>query len=386
MSIKNKFVAGTFTLLFILFFKYSFTQDSILIYDVATMSLTTQLMPAYNNNTPSDSTEPYFGTYGVTDMPVIAPTVTYPNTEISLIQKASDYYTSLNFPFTAVTLIRYGLNVTAAVIGKRALLVFNYDIYYPNSQQWRNLSDTNPFYENGSIQYGFLKLTPVRYYSRNHPQQGVNFAIIEVAEDIGDYSGYFGLAYDTVPNAYDSVLLYNLSYPNEGFPGHYSIPVNGDTLCMKYGYIPDSYPIFSAYWGGNGEYVSPFFDKNYRIHGIRWSYSAVYKFRRPDFYFAKYVLESLLTTTGDLVQNIFLNIFPNPATNHITIEFDLTETTNISIEIKNILGQTVKEIDSSLYSNGKNKIEIDVSEFSQGLYFMQLKSENEFISKKFVKQ
>lgn len=374
------FVASIILILSSRFVNGQISQDSILIYDVATMSVATQLLPTFNNNTPSDSTNPYFGVYGITDMPDIPPALTYPNTEISIIQKASDYYTSLNFPFTAITLIKYGLNVTAAVIGKRALLVFNYDVYYPNYQQWRNLSDTNPFYENGSIQYGFTKLTPVRYYCRNHPQQGLNFAIIEVAEDIGDYSGYFGLAYDTVPNAYDSVLLYNLSYPNEGFPNHYSTPVNGDTLCMKYGYIPDSYPIFSAYWGGNGEYVSPFFDKNYRIHGIRWSYSAVYKFRRPDFYFAKHVLDSLLTGTNE-IKTTNWKVYPNPALDKLTVELP-TVPNDATIEIKNLLGEILYSEKFVASSNNT----INISEFSNGVYFIQIRNEQKLSIKKFIKQ
>ncbi len=77
-----------FIVFFILVFKYSFSQDSLLIYDVATMSVTTHLLPAYDSNTPSDSTDPYFGIYGATNIPDVAPAVTYPNTEISLIQKA----------------------------------------------------------------------------------------------------------------------------------------------------------------------------------------------------------------------------------------------------------------------------------------------------------
>lgn len=58
------------------------------------------------------------------------------------------------------------------------------------------------------------------------------------------------------------------------------------------------------------------------------------------------------------------NIFPNPAQSQITLDFNLTETSNSAIEIKNILGQTVKTINNSAFSKGKNKIEIDVSEFS----------------------
>lgn len=80
-----------------------------------------------------------------------------------------------------------------------------------------------------------------------------------------------------------------------------------------------------------------------------------------------------------------LKIYPNPAQSQITIEFELSNTKNTIIEIKNALGQTVKTIDNKALSKGKKKIEIDVSEFSKGLYFIQLQCETKIISTKFAK-
>ena len=86
------------------------------------------------------------------------------------------------------------------------------------------------------------------------------------------------------------------------------------------------------------------------------------------------------------IDNETLNIYPNPATNQITMEFDLAETKNTFIEIKNLLGQTVENITNTAFSKGANKIEIEINEFSKGLYFIQLQSGNKIINKKFVKQ
>lgn len=84
--------------------------------------------------------------------------------------------------------------------------------------------------------------------------------------------------------------------------------------------------------------------------------------------------------------NYQLYVYPNPAQSQIMLEFDLAIPISGSVEIKNILGQSVKIIDNITFSNSKNKIEIDVSEFSKGLYFMQLQSGNKIMSKKFMKQ
>ncbi|MFY9309187.1 MAG: T9SS type A sorting domain-containing protein [Bacteroidia bacterium] len=379
-TIKYKFIAALGLILYI-FNTALIAQDSMLIYDVATATQTFFPLPIYNNNIASDSTNPFLGSYGVTDMPNTPPLLTYPNTQISLLQKASDYYTSFNFPFTAVTLVRYGVNITAPIIGKRALLVFNWDVYNPNPAGWRNLSDTNPFFVDGEIQNGYSKLTPVRYYVRNSPIPSTSLAVIEVAEDIGSNSGYFGLAYDTTANAYDSLLLYNLSYPNEnGYPNHYTHPVNGDTLCLKYGYVNGSNPSFSAYWGGDGEYVSPFFDKNYRIHALRWNYNSNIKIRRSDFYFVKNVMDSLLTGTNEIKATNW-KVYPNPAVDNLTIELP-NVSNDATIEIKNLLGEILY---SEKFVASSNKI-INTSEFPKGVYFIQILNEQKLLIEKFIKQ
>ncbi len=54
------------------------------------------------------------------------------------------------------------------------------------------------------------------------------------------------------------------------------------------------------------------------------------------------VVNSLTGINEFAEHNVQLSIFPNPAKSNFTIEFDLTETKNGSIEIKNILGQTIK--------------------------------------------
>jgi hypothetical protein len=78
------------------------------------------------------------------------------------------------------------------------------------------------------------------------------------------------------------------------------------------------------------------------------------------------------------------NVYPSPAKDLLTIEFNLIESPRPSIEIINILGQTMKKIEKNPSSD--NKIDIDISEFPNGIYLIQLIGENEVISKKFLKQ
>lgn len=106
-------------------------------------------------------------------------------------------------------------------------------------------------------------------------------------------------------------------------------------------------------------------------------------------YIAKWIGGNFVDTCGNTtgigqlnINDESFKIYPNPAQSQITIEFDLTETKNVFIEIKNVLGQTVKIINNCAFSIGKNKIVIDVGKFSKGMYFVQLQSVNNSISKK----
>ncbi len=367
--------------------EYSDSQDTVFVYDVTNQSLTYQLLPAYNVNAVSDSTNAFFGINGNTGMPSTVAINTYPGTQISLIQNAADYYSTFNYPFTAVTLIRYGYNVTASLIGRRTLLVFKYDIYNPGAG-FRNLWDNNPFYENGAIQSGFSKLTPVKYYYMNsnfsNPSWGYQFAVVEVAENIGDDAGYFGIAFDTTANAYDSLLLNNISYPAEGYPTFYASPVNGDTLSMKYGYIGMNNALtFGAYYGGNGEYTSPYFDTDFRIHGIRWSSQQNHKIGRKPFYFLKYVTESLATSINIIKEKDVIKMYPNPAFNILNINFSQPIKTESILTIKNVLGQIV--ITQILYQ-GEIKTEADIKTLRSGIYFAVVQGSQSKIVGKFIKQ
>ena len=60
-----------------------------------------------------------------------------------------------------------------------------------------------------------------------------------------------------------------------------------------------------------------------------------------------------------------LSIYPNPATNHFSIDTDLT--VESSIQIVNYSGQLVKEINQSIISN-----QIDISDLKSGIYFVNI--------------
>ncbi|WP_223549883.1 T9SS type A sorting domain-containing protein [Aestuariivivens sp. NBU2969] len=74
------------------------------------------------------------------------------------------------------------------------------------------------------------------------------------------------------------------------------------------------------------------------------------------------------------------NLFPNPANDFITLKMPL-EFTNSTVEIYNTLGKSMKSFEAL-----EKTINIDVSTFANGLYFIRLQTANGVVIKKFVKQ
>jgi hypothetical protein len=68
--------------------------------------------------------------------------------------------------------------------------------------------------------------------------------------------------------------------------------------------------------------------------------------------------------------NLLIRIFPNPAQNAITVNFSGNQLENVRLEITNAMGQTV------LIKTVSSNEQIDVSELTNGLYFIHLKGKS----------
>ncbi|MFT4697967.1 MAG: putative Ntn-hydrolase superfamily protein [Flavobacteriaceae bacterium] len=79
---------------------------------------------------------------------------------------------------------------------------------------------------------------------------------------------------------------------------------------------------------------------------------------------------------NDFENNLNFSLFPNPSENKITIESKNVSSEKYKIELVNILGKIIHT------STFKNKIDMDVSAFSEGIYFVKIiGNETAFVSK-----
>lgn len=67
-----------------------------------------------------------------------------------------------------------------------------------------------------------------------------------------------------------------------------------------------------------------------------------------------------------------LNIFPNPTNQQFTVDLNLVNAERVSIDLVNLVGQTVKAVDLGNRSTGLNREYIDVSGLPTGFYLMNI--------------
>lgn len=78
------------------------------------------------------------------------------------------------------------------------------------------------------------------------------------------------------------------------------------------------------------------------------------------------------------------NIYPIPAQNNILIDIYLSDYQNFKIEIYSLEGKVMKQA-IQLGNAGLNRINMDLSDFATGVYWIQVSSRMDSFSQKIIK-
>jgi len=109
-----------------------------------------------------------------------------------------------------------------------------------------------------------------------------------------------------------------------------------------------------------------------------------------DIYFNRTDISTLITSANDIppTPKSAINLYPNPANHSIQVSFALSSVnSNSEIIIFNSAGQIMKIIPIPLNQSGIYSQQIDISNFSTGIYFLFLKSNNSYYrNKTFIKK
>jgi hypothetical protein len=95
------------------------------------------------------------------------------------------------------------------------------------------------------------------------------------------------------------------------------------------------------------------------------------------------ILQNNNRTKQETIQLISPIIYPNPARDRITIDFQGVEKAR-TIKIISTTGQVLLE-DSIKRNTGLRKINIETGFLNPGIYFLQIEAENKKVIKRFIK-
>ncbi len=84
------------------------------------------------------------------------------------------------------------------------------------------------------------------------------------------------------------------------------------------------------------------------------------------------LIPSALVSVQDIAGVSALNIYPNPSNNQFTVDLELINAENVTIDLINLLGQSVKSFDYGTRSAGLNREYIDINDLPEGVYLMNI--------------
>lgn len=77
------------------------------------------------------------------------------------------------------------------------------------------------------------------------------------------------------------------------------------------------------------------------------------------------------------------SFYPNPTTGKLYIEVSIGKSSDYNVEISNVIGQVVTSR-SGILNPGENKINMNLTEFENGIYFLTFSVENQKLTKKLI--
>jgi PKD repeat protein len=78
------------------------------------------------------------------------------------------------------------------------------------------------------------------------------------------------------------------------------------------------------------------------------------------------------------------NTYPNPIKENLTIELNLIEQAQVEIVIVDLLGNTIANISNKEMNSGTNKLSWNVTDIANGIYFLNIKTNNSIQTKKLM--
>lgn len=96
--------------------------------------------------------------------------------------------------------------------------------------------------------------------------------------------------------------------------------------------------------------------------------------------YVSFAFESYPTSVNEIAENSEINLFPNPVTSELFIQFDQNTNAPIHVDVLNITGQVVYSFSGS----ANDILKIDTADWGRGLYLARINSGEKIVSRKII--
>ena len=95
---------------------------------------------------------------------------------------------------------------------------------------------------------------------------------------------------------------------------------------------------------------------------------------------------TVISGMEEISSGVYFNLYPNPTSDDANIQFSLDKEQNVSIEVYNMLGQSMYSLNEGMMSSGQHTITIPGKGLTSGVYFVKFTTDNASTTQKLVIQ
>lgn len=88
----------------------------------------------------------------------------------------------------------------------------------------------------------------------------------------------------------------------------------------------------------------------------------------------------------DELSNRVVSCYPNPTSDNLTVEFELADKSDVQLDIVDVRGNLVKSVSNRSFDQGQHRFDLDVDNFANGIYFINVVIDGTAYHEKFIKQ
>lgn len=95
-------------------------------------------------------------------------------------------------------------------------------------------------------------------------------------------------------------------------------------------------------------------------------------------------ISSGLVENGSFINGIKLQSYPNPAVDYVTVSYEISNPSNVSLQIYSMTGQLVKTVEAGHMAAGVHNMDLNVSDLSKGTYVYSLVAGSNRLTKRMI--